>query len=61
MIINAIVGIVITIFVLDNREIKNHLSGIHGILIGIIVISIVLTAGLFAVCNYILKNKLNLE
>ena len=59
MIINTIVGIVTPMFVtaLEGESI----SSINGCLTLVIIISVVLSAGLFAVCNYILKNKLNLE
>lgn len=60
MIINAIVGVVGSIFTMTVIDV-NSLSDINALLISIIVISIAITAGLFAVCNYILKNKLNLE
>lgn len=60
MIINAIVGIVGSIFDITVIDVAS-LSDIHVMIISMIVISIALTAGLFALCNYILKNKLNLE
>jgi hypothetical protein len=60
MITNTIVGIIFSIFAVTLRNVDS-LPIMHAMLMGIIVISILLTAGLFAVCNYILKNKLNLE
>jgi len=59
MITNAVVGIITPIFLIAMEGAS--IASINGWLLLVCIISIALAAGLFVACNYILKNKLNLE
>lgn len=59
MIVNAIVGIIAPLLIIGIEG--ESIASVNGWLLIIIIINIILSAGLFTACNYILKNKLNLE